>query len=512
MTSVVRFYEDLTVLTPVMHYQTHDKLTKRARKYMGFTDFLLRHGEVKKGNIIPFRKRFAMDFVGDVGRDDLYAVNRALTEIRKTDFEWTIQSHDGGDPIVFKGNPISFVIDTGERGYAAIKVDPDFIESVRGQKNSLTEIMFAYGFLLADVDYAYKHAVLFASIWEDAVKENPNVTTAVGTLSLPYYRQFVGAEDIHPSTRDLIRKITKPCLKANNERTRLDAEHSLESNGQGRAATHIIFKIIKKRSYQLPMVFEYEQLERFHSDMQEVVSFDELLTVSKAKQISAPRGFGLDDLQKLEASNPLFEISEKILALGIVKADLITAVNRWGELGVSELWESFEKRRSSKTSKTTIDNPVSYFGSMLKSGKGRKTPEQRADEKRRAKEIEQLAAAQKQRNIEAQSIEEKVAETQNQYYVAFRIAGLELLNTKSDSERAECVKEIALPPLMRERWKVAQTDLKTLDQSDRTDAYIMTELARKAFDMWGDDEKFTLASFCDREGVSDEVRGLLKAI
>ena len=130
-----------------------------------------------------------------------------------------------------------------------MKFDPDFLKTVRDRNRPLIEMLFAYGFVLAETDFAYEHVVLFSKIWAEEVEKRPDLDKVIATFDLDTYRQIIGAENIHPSIKNLTGKITRPCLASISQLTHFKVSYGLETRGDKekgktrQSSTHITFEI-----------------------------------------------------------------------------------------------------------------------------------------------------------------------------------------------------------------------------------------------------------------------------
>ena len=513
MTSVVRMYEDLTLLTPTVRFKATKKLSNRARKYMGFVNFLILHAKVGKGNAITFPKRLAMEFVGDGDRNDLYAVNRALDDILETNFEWQIHSADGGRPIKLKGNPVTFTIDAGKRGWAGIKVDPDFIASVRGENSHFVEMMFSYSFLLADVNHAYDHALLFALIWAQEIKNTPDIQEVVATISLEYYREAVGVEEgLYLKTRDLVRYVIKPAVEANNSRTRLDVSYKLEAENSGRKTTHITFTIRRKQSFQLSMDFGADKLHTLHGYLQDIVDLDTQKALPQTKQLTKPEGMNSDQLRALSPNDNLYSAVQGILAVGVSEKELLEFLNRWKEQAIVEIWEAFDKRRNNPSGEE-IRSEKAYLLKLLRSGEGRKTPEQREAEKSQKTKTQNIIKAREDREQAKQEAEQ----VKSDWLEAKQKEGRRLFVALSNQDRAALISDLDQSPTLNNRvlgkyWKTVRDnadDLNLLDQNDKMVGQVLYSVFGASVEKFGNKEYLTVGAYCEKNQVKQSIIDVL---
>ena len=166
----------------------------------------------------------------------------------------------------------------------------------------------------------------------------------------------------------------------------------------------------------------------------------------------------------------LFQVTEKVFsARDIPAAEILEALQKWHILGVIEIWESFDNQRNNPKAKEPIRNERAYLGSLLKSGNGRKTPEQRTAEKQKQGQAQALLKSRADREQTANEAEQ----VKTDWEAAKLAEGRRLVTSLSEAKRSvELFAEFNQSPSLnfkafRKDWETIKSNWDNIDLDDR---------------------------------------------
>ena len=363
------------------------------------------------------------------------------------------------------------------------------------------------------MNYAYDHALLFALIWAQEIKNTPDIQEVVATISLEYYREAVGVEEgLYLKTRDLVRYVIKPAVEANNSRTRLDVSYKLEAENSGRKTTHITFTIRRKQSFQLSMDFGADKLHTLHGYLQDIVDLDTQKALPQTKQLTKPEGMNSDQLRALSPNDNLYSAVQGILAVGVSEKELLEFLNRWKEQAIVEIWEAFDKRRNNPSGEE-IRSEKAYLLKLLRSGEGRKTPEQREAEKSQKTKTQNIIKAREDREQAKQEAEQ----VKSDWLEAKQKEGRRLFVALSNQDRAALISDLDQSPTLNNRvlgkyWKTVRDnadDLNLLDQNDKMVGQVLYSVFGASVEKFGNKEYLTVGAYCEKNQVKQSIIDVL---
>lgn len=307
-----------------------------------------------------------------------------------------------------------------KRGTLGFKVNPDIEERIKNPR-VFARYRLVFMLLLA----SKKGAFAFYQLMTDFLSRSKGKEECADfSVAIPSFKAYMGMrEESYQIFRELKKKVLKPLCEYVNEKTDVFVVFKGERRDRGRQFSHIRF-IVKRQGWQLPLL-ELPELEQLAKEMNANVGGEKPLLLGGWSE----RGGHL---------------IERISGHGVNREDAVRALEKWGEAGVTEILEAFEKRKKSKKSER-IDDPAGYLARCLEKGYGMKTPEQRAGEyKQKAK---------KKQKEEREQAREELERLRKEFGVCRVDEALQRLSDKENAAlQARFRESIKGNPLYR-KWK-----------------------------------------------------------
>ena len=276
--------------------------------------------------------------------------------------------------------------------------------------------------------------------------------------------------------KDFKKKILKPYCDYTTERTDILVNYKGVREGGARKFTHIAF-ITERKAWQLPLLC-IPNLQKLAQEINESIGSTQPL------------------LQGAILSPESKQLIESVCDYGVSEKDANEALEKWGEEGMTDILDSFEKIRGRKK----IKNPAGYLAKCLHEGYGRKSKHEFLQEVK-AKEAKELA--QKEQEMRKQ-LEEKAKKVVSAYHKYIRNVGKRMVNslTKKDLQEYETKifrQKSIMPKFWWEEWDKEGTFHEGLTELIKNIYY---ETAARVYSTT---KEIDFSEYCKREEVTADV-------